>query len=59
MKKKKKNPSRAASFSQVEQVVIMDSYEENKKYIMAKSNTFTESKAKEKCCQKVAGRVNL
>ena len=50
--------SRAVYFSQEEQVVIMQSYEEFKKIITAKSNTSGANKAREECWQKIADRVN-
>ena len=44
--------------TQEEQVVIMNSYEEFKKQITARSNTVAHNKAREACWQKIAGSVN-
>ncbi len=50
----KMDRSRAAYFSQEEQVVIMESYEEYKNIIMTKSNTVSSNNAREECWQKIA-----
>ena len=50
--------TRAVYFTQEEQLVIMNSYEEYKKQIMAKGNTVAHNKAREACWQKIADSVN-
>ncbi|XP_016887978.1 uncharacterized protein LOC103387928 isoform X2 [Cynoglossus semilaevis] len=49
---------RAIYFTQEEQDIIMQSYEEYRKTITAKSNTVAANKAREECWQKIADRVN-
>ena len=50
--------SRAAYFTQEEQIVIMNSYEEFKNQITAKVNTVAHNKAREACWQKITDRIN-
>ena len=50
--------TRAMYVTQEEQVVIMNSYEEFKKQITARSNTVAHNKAREACWQKIADSVN-
>ena len=45
---------RAVYFTQVEQIVIMNSYEEFKNQITARGNTVANIKAREACWQKTA-----
>ena len=44
-------------FTQEEQVVIMNSYEEFKKQITARGNTVAHNKSREACWQKIADSV--
>ena len=50
--------ARAVYFTQDEQVIIMNSYEELKNEITTKGNTFAHNKAREVRWQKIADRVN-
>ena len=50
--------SRAACFSQEEQIIITERYEEYKYIITARSNTVAANKAREECWQKITDRVN-
>ncbi len=45
-------------FSQEEQIIITEGYEEHKKIITAKSNTAAANKAREDCWQNTADRVS-
>ncbi len=47
-----------AYFSQEEQILIMEGYEEYKQIIMAKSNTAAANKAREDWWQNIADCVN-
>ncbi len=49
---------RAVYFSQEEQIIITEGYEEYKKIITAESNTVAANKAREDCWQKLANLVN-
>ena len=49
---------RSVYFSQEEQVLIMQGYEDFKEIFTAKSNTVGVNKAREECWQKNADRVN-
>ncbi len=48
----------AAYFSQEEQIIIMEGYEEYKKILTAKSNTAAANKGGEDCWQNTADHVN-
>ena len=54
----KMNRARAVYFTQGEQWIIMNSYEEFKVQITAKGNTVAHNMARVACWQKIADRVN-
>ena len=54
----KMDRARAVYFTQDEQVLIINSYEELKKEITIKGNAVAHNKAREACWKKIADRVN-